>query len=206
MGTYFLQTPFWLPLLYPSMIWKNNSANKNIVLTFDDGPHPIITKEVLQILNEYKVKAHFFCVGNNVVKYPEMFQEILANGHQVGNHTFHHVNGWKTETQKYVADFMETEQVFSSQFFRPPYGKISFQQINQLKSKTKMVMWSRLSGDFDKNISKEKCLENCIRKPLRSNEIIVFHDSEKAYSNMIFALPKFIEHALEKGFSFELLK
>jgi peptidoglycan-N-acetylglucosamine deacetylase len=202
---YFIHTPFWLPLIYPKFIWRGDTAQRKLYLTFDDGPHPEITLAVLDCLRQHQIKAQFFCVGNNVSKYPSVFQQIIAEGHAVGNHTYHHKNGWATDNEMYFDEVKKTDDLMHTKFFRPPYGKIKFSQANQILKTHEVVMWSRLTGDFDKSITKEQCLKNAIGKPFKNGEIILFHDSEKAQERMLYALPLFLETALEQKFEFGLL-
>ena len=160
------------------------------------------------LLTRHKFKlrsSKFFCVGNNVSKYPSVFQQIIAEGHAVGNHTFHHKNGWATDNEMYFDEVKKTDDLMHTKFFRPPYGKIKFSQANQILKTHQVVMWSRLTADFDKSITKEQCLKNAIGKPFKNGEIILFHDSEKAQERMLYALPRFLETALEQKFEFGLL-
>lgn len=202
---YFVKSPFWLKKIYPDLIWEIPEQVKKIFLTFDDGPHPIITTQVLDLLKAYNAKATFFCIGNNVVKYPEVYKRIIDEGHSVGNHTFNHLNGWKTADELYLNDIDKTKEHIDSNLFRPPYGRISRFQIQQLlkpKYQMKLIMWSVLSGDFDPDISAEKCLNNVLLST-KTGSIIVFHDSEKAAEKMLFALPKVLEQFSKSGFAFE---
>jgi peptidoglycan/xylan/chitin deacetylase (PgdA/CDA1 family) len=202
---YFVKSPFWLKNIYPNLIWDISTQEKKLFLTFDDGPHPIITIQVLDLLKAYNAKATFFCIGNNVVKYPEVYKRIIDEGHSVGNHTFNHLNGWKTDDELYLNDINKAMEYIDSNLFRPPYGRISRFQIQQLlkpKYQMKMIMWSVLSGDFDRDISAEKCLNNVLLST-KAGSIIVFHDSEKAAEKMLYALPKVLEQFSKKGFSFE---
>ncbi len=204
---YFVKSPFWLRWLYCSCVWKVNSSEKTIYLTFDDGPHPEITPIVLDELKKYDAKATFFCIGDNVKKFPDAYKRIIAEGHAVANHTMHHLNGWKTDDAKYLDDIAAAKNWIDSDFFRPPYGRITRFQLRQLSGsrfKLKTVMWSVLSGDFDVDINGEQCLINVIRNT-QPGSIVVFHDSEKAKSRMQFALPKVLAHFHEKGFRFEKL-
>jgi peptidoglycan/xylan/chitin deacetylase (PgdA/CDA1 family) len=205
MNKYFIQSPFWLPWLYPNYLWKVKSFEKKIYLTFDDGPHPDITLFVLDCLQQYNIKAHFFLIGNNVIKHPKVYTKIVENGHAIGNHTFNHLNGWKTNADEYYNDFLETDKLLKASWFRPPYGRIRKHQATKILPKNKIMMWSKLSADFDITITKEQCLNNCIKKPLLPGEIIVFHDSEKAHQRLTYALPRFIEYALQNGFQFDLV-
>ena len=202
---YFVKSPFWFKKVYPDLFWEIPTQEKNIYLTFDDGPHPIITMQVLDLLKTYNAKATFFCIGNNVVKYPEVYKRIIDDGHAVGNHTFNHLNGWKTADELYLNDINRAMEYIDSNLFRPPYGRISRFQIQQLlkpKYQMKLIMWSVLSGDFDPDISAEKCMNNVLLST-KPGSIIVFHDSEKAAEKMLYALPKVLEQFSKKGFAFE---
>lgn len=202
---YFVKSPFWLKKIYSDLFWEIPTKEKNIFLTFDDGPHPTITMQVLDLLKAYNAKATFFCIGNNVVKYPEVYKRIIDEGHALGNHTFNHLNGWETADELYLNDINKAMEYIDSNLFRPPYGRISRFQIQQLlkpKYQMKLIMWSVLSGDFDPNISAEKCLNNVLLST-KEGSIVVFHDSEKASEKMLYALPKVLEQFSKKGFNFE---
>lgn len=178
---------------------------KEIFLTFDDGPHVSITNFVLDELKKFNAKATFFCIGDNVVKYPDVYRRILAEGHSVGNHTFNHLNGFQTDNKMYVDNVLEASKYIDSNLFRPPYGRIkTFQAkvLTQLKKPYKIIMWTVLSGDFDNSITPQRCLENVIFK-ISNGAIIVFHDSEKAAERMFYALPKVLEALTNQGYSFE---
>jgi peptidoglycan/xylan/chitin deacetylase (PgdA/CDA1 family) len=207
---YFVKTPWWLKKFYSQRLWSINTKEKIIYLTFDDGPHTKATIFVLDELKKYNAKATFFCIGKNVVAHSHVYRRILDEGHRVGNHTHQHLNGWKTKSNIYLHDIAEAARYIDSPLFRPPYGRInSFQAKNinkALKNKgAKIIMWSVLSGDFDNIITKEKCLENVIlyTKP---GSIVVFHDSEKAFSHLEYALPKILQFFSEKGYLFESLQ
>lgn len=181
------------------------STDNKMYLSFDDGPHPEITSWVLDTLKEFGAKATFFCVGENVVKYPEIYRRIIMEGHAVGNHTYNHLNGWKTNDDIYLNNISEAKKHIDSNLFRPPYGKItSFQakQLKEIKYNLKIVMWSILSGDFDKNVEPEKCAENVLLNA-KTGSIVVFHDSEKAVRNLKYALPKVLGYFKERGIDFE---
>lgn len=184
--------------LYPSLHWNVKTEKPSIYLTFDDGPTPGVTEWVLDFLKRYNAKATFFCIGKNVAAQPELYQRIIEEGHAVGNHTYHHLNGWKTSKKKYLEDIEKCTQLINSKLFRPPYGKISSQQIRELKSQFKIVMWSILSKDYDPKISKEKSLEICL-KQLKAGDIITLHDSIKAADKMKFVLENFLQHVDQKG-------
>src|SRR5688572_5464518 len=204
------RTPFVLPLLYPSLVWRVKAEQKQICLTFDDGPIYGPTEFVLDTLRQYKVRATFFCIGDNIRKHPGIFQRILAEGHAVGNHTYHHVKGWSTSVKDYISEVKSCDleisqyhQTFSSKFLRPPYGRITRSQISALTD-YKIIMWDVLSLDYRKNLSPEKCLQGTIRAT-RPGSIVVFHDSLKAETNLTYALPRFIEYFLERDYRFTLL-
>ncbi len=202
---YFIKTPRWLMKCFPSCIWKMPDHEKVIYLTFDDGPHPEATPFVLDTLKEHQAKATFFCIGKNVVEQPVIYQRIVAEGHAVGNHTFNHLNGWKTSDAMYMDNIAKAKQYIDSSLFRPPYGKITPFQLRLLAKgnfKLRPVMWSVLSGDFDGKRSKESCLQNVL-KSTGNGSIIVFHDSEKAFDKMNYALPKMLVYFKQQGYRFE---
>ncbi len=197
--------------VFSNLVWDIPNSDKKIYLTFDDGPIPEVTEWVLNILKSKDIKATFFCIGDNMKKHPEVYKRILAEGHQTGNHTFNHLNGWKTETNHYIENLklceteylkLNTEHSF---LFRPPYGKIKPSQSKAIRNLGyKIIMWDVLSYDFDSTISVEKCLENVISNT-EQGSIIVFHDSIKAEKNLKYALPKAIQVLKDKGFVFDVI-
>ena len=205
------RVPFFLPWLYPSLVWQIPTKQKQLFLTFDDGPVPGPTDFVLETLQKHNCKATFFCIGDNVRKHPEVFRKVVDQGHGIGNHTFNHVKGWSTSLRKYIENVNLCEQEFqnsklevrSLKLFRPPYGRITRSQISALQD-FKIIMWDVLTIDYNKNISPEACLRNSIRAT-RPGSIIVFHDSLKAERNMIYALPRYVEYFLEQGYQFKSL-
>jgi hypothetical protein len=202
---YFVKTPFFLQWLYSSCIWSIKTTDQKIYLSFDDGPHPVITPFVLDELKKYNAKATFFCIGDNVLKYPEVYKRIVEEGHAVGNHTHNHLNGWKTDDKKYLDNIDTAKKYIDSDLFRPPYGRITRFQLSQLKAprfKLTPIMWTVLSGDFDPSISKETCRDHVITNAT-TGSIVVFHDSEKANEKMSFALPEVLKYFSAKGFAFE---
>lgn len=201
---YLVQPTYLIKSIYPKAIWRKSNAEKKLYLTFDDGPIPEITEWVLATLKQYNVKATFFCVGDNVVKHPVVYQKIVEEQHSIGNHTFNHLNGWKTHSSAYLKNISKCKEVIKSDLFRPPYGRMKNTQYKILQKHFSIIMWDVLSGDYDKNTSPEKCLNNVI-KNYREGSIVLFHDSVKAWERLQFALPRFIEHALSKGYSFEKL-
>ena len=206
---YFIKTPWFLKKMYPGCIWDIPVHEDLLYLTFDDGPHPEATTFVLDELKKFNAKATFFCIGKNVVEYPEIYKRILLEGHRVGNHTYNHLNGWKVDDQKYIQDILEARKVIDSNIFRPPYGRITqFQNRILTTSSTqnqnelfKIIMWNVLSADFDLTVSLETCASNVIRNA-KKGSIIVFHDSQKAFPKLQFALPRVLKHFAEKNFKF----
>jgi peptidoglycan/xylan/chitin deacetylase (PgdA/CDA1 family) len=195
--------PFFLQKLFPAYTWKVNTDDKQLFLTFDDGPHPQITPWVLNILAEFNAKATFFCVADNVKKYPEVFKQIILAGHSIGNHTYHHLNGWKHSTSDYLADVKLAETYIESKLFRPPYGKITRKQAKELLPKYQIVMWDRLSVDYKKDLNIEESLRHM--KRVDKGSIIVFHDSEKAFENLQKLLPALLTNYKERGFNLNAL-
>jgi peptidoglycan/xylan/chitin deacetylase (PgdA/CDA1 family) len=206
-----IKTHWVIKKLFSNYIWDIPNNENKIYLTFDDGPTPEITNWTLNQLDHYQAKATFFCIGDNLRKYPEIYQEIIKKGHAVGNHTFNHLMGWKTKT----ADYIENAKLFESELnkisittcnlFRPPYGKIKPSQSKILRNEGyKIIMWDVLSADYDQSISPEECLENVIQN-CNSGSIIVFHDSIKGFKNLEYVLPRTLEFIKEKGFICEVL-
>ncbi len=175
-----------------------------VYITFDDGPHPEITPKVISLLRNYNAEAAFFCVGDNVRKYPDVFKYIKSEGHSVGNHSFNHLNGWKTKNNIYYKNIEKADNIISSGLFRPPFGRISPAQIRHLKKQYEIVMWSVLSYDFDARISREDCLGHSVNN-CRPGSIIVFHDSEKAKGRMFYALEGFLDYFSQKRVGFAKL-
>jgi len=207
---YFVKTPWWLKKLYPGRLWSIDTQKKILYLTFDDGPHPEATPFVLNELKKHNALATFFCIGKNVVAFPEIYKRILNEGHTAGNHTQNHLNGWKVDNKAYMNDIARAAEYIDSNLFRPPYGKISSFQATHLRSamrgrKSKIIMWDILSADFDVMVTAEQCLENVIFKS-KPGSIIVFHDSEKAFSKLQYCLPKVLQFFSEKGYRFDALK
>jgi peptidoglycan/xylan/chitin deacetylase (PgdA/CDA1 family) len=175
-----------------------------VFLTFDDGPTPGVTLEVLSILEKFNAKATFFCLGKNVEAHPELYAELSKQGHSIGNHSYSHMDGWRTEAYPYVRDVLKCAQHVSSKLFRPPYGHISRKQAQVLKSRYHLVMWDVISGDFDLKISADKCVDNVLQHT-RPGSIIVFHDSVKAAPRMLNALPRVLTALQNEGYKFSAL-
>lgn len=198
--------PRWLRMLYPSRTWSYSAREKKLYLSFDDGPHPQITPMVLDLLKEYEAKATFFCVGQNVEKHPGVFERIIAEGHSIGNHSFHHLNGWKTNDQTYLEDVQKADAVIQSNLFRPPYGRLKFTQSSKLRQiGYELIMWTLLSADYDKRLTKENCAARLV-KNIQPGAIVLFHDSEKAADRMIYALTTLLKVANEQGYRFEAIE
>lgn len=204
---YPVKTPEFVKLIFPELIWDyRKNDEKRIYLTFDDGPNPGTTPWILDTLKYYNAKATFFCVGANVEKNEELYQNILNQGHKSGNHSNNHLNGWKTKTSLYLKDVEECANKVKSNLFRPPYGKIRLKQKNLLlKQNYKIVMWDIIAGDFDENLHPETCLKN-ITNFGKEGSIIVLHDSVKAWKNLEYVLPKVLKHYSDLGYSFNALE
>ncbi len=182
-----------------------DKESRKIYLTFDDGPVPGLTEDILDILDEKEVPALFFCVGDNVRKHPKVFEKISENGHGTGNHSYSHLNGWRTPNQLYFSNIERSEAFFKTPLFRPPYGRIKPSQLRVLRKKYMIILWSLLSGDFDHKTSPYKCYRN-VADNLHNGAITLFHDNLKAKKNVLFALPRFIDHARAQGYSFSNLQ
>jgi peptidoglycan-N-acetylglucosamine deacetylase len=185
-------------------IWRIPGTEKKIYLTFDDGPIPELTPFVLETLTKYNAKATFFCVGDNVRKHPQLLNDILDNGHAVGNHTHNHFDGWKKNSDEYEHNIKRGFEYIPGNLFRPPYGHITPWQINRMKNQVYIVLWTVLSYDFDKETTPARCLRNVMRFTSRGS-IVVFHENIKAIPRIKYSLPRFIEHYSNKGFSFDAL-
>ncbi|TCD10216.1 polysaccharide deacetylase family protein [Pedobacter frigidisoli] len=217
---YLIKSPLLLKWYYPSLLWNKSRTDKVIYLTFDDGPIPNVTDFILKTLKAFNAKATFFCIGNNIVKHPEVFERVKSDGHAIGNHTFNHLKGWKTDDKTYIENTLKCQTLTKTNLFRPPYGRIKKSQIRSLESlvwssesnsqlqtsdsKLKIIMWDVLSGDFDINLAPEKCYHNVI-KNTQNGSIIVFHDSLKAFDRLEYALPRVLKYFTDQGFTFSTL-
>jgi peptidoglycan/xylan/chitin deacetylase (PgdA/CDA1 family) len=190
--------------MFPNYTWKVNADKKEIFLTFDDGPIPEVTPWVLKTLEKFNAKASFFCVGDNVRKHPEIYQQLIDRNHTIGNHTFNHLNGWMTDNISYFHNIRKCATVVKSDLFRPPYGKLKPKQTQFLSRHYKIVMWDVLSGDFDPKISADECYQKVINSA-KEGSIIVFHDSLKAFDKLKTVLPKVLDYFTELGFTFKAL-
>ena len=215
MKFYWIKTSALLKKMFSNYVWDIPNNENSVYLTFDDGPTPEITQWTLLQLKKYNAKATFFCIGNNVEKHPELFNTIIQEGHAIGNHTYNHLNGWKTETETYIKNAKQCEIRISNQqseinnrkskLFRPPYGKIKSKQAKKLMELGyKIIMWDVLSADFDSSITRKKCLNNVISN-VQSGSIIVFHDSVKGFKNLEYVLPKTLEFIKQNGYKCEAI-
>ena len=205
------QIPFFLPFLYSNRLWFGPASERKISLTFDDGPVPGITDWVLEELEKRGLKATFFMVGDNVRKHPALAQSVLAAGHQLGNHTYHHLSGWKTSTQTYLNDVASCDAILADtvgempRFFRPPYGWMSPGQAKGLVPSKKIVMWSLLSYDFDPVLSSEILIRECTSRTVPGT-IVVFHDQQKTKAQLMRVLPQYLDFLVGEGYTTQLLE
>jgi peptidoglycan/xylan/chitin deacetylase (PgdA/CDA1 family) len=182
------------------------STEKALYLTFDDGPHPTITPAVLDLLADFNAKATFFCIGDRVKRYPEIMERIVAEGHSIGNHTHHHVNGWNSSISDYVEEVHQASSMIPSKLFRPPYGRIKRKQADLLENEGyKIIMWTILSADYDHSLNKEECAGRVINE-IDNGNIYLFHDSDKGEERMLHALPILLKQATAKGFLFKRIE
>lgn len=210
MGLYFNRIPKFIRSAIPGILWDQRS-NKNIIyLTFDDGPHPDVTPEVLDILENYQAQATFFCLGQQLEKYPDLAMQMIKRGHKIGNHTYSHLNGWRTPVSQYLEDVELCQSIMNKLglpdyfLFRPPYGKISLQQFLKLRSKYYIVLWSYMTGDFDPNLT-VKLLKDRVMKCVNGGDIVVFHDGENTINSLPNHLPEILNHFSQQGFEFSVL-
>lgn len=190
--------------IWTDFIWETKQKD-TVYFTFDDGPHSSITPFVLEQLALYNAKASFFCIGKNVAAHPNVFEKIIAQGHTIGNHTYHHINGWKSSIKSYVYNVYRAQQIIPSKLFRPPYGRIRPRQAKYLlKRGYKIVMWSLLTGDFDTHLKPEDCMHQILAN-IKPGDIIVFHDSEKAWERLSYCLPKILAYCKEKNWKMAAL-
>ena len=201
---YPVRTPSFVRSLFPGLIWKKDGASKIVYLTFDDGPTPSVTENVLDQLEKFNAKATFFCVGKNVVKHQDILVEIRDRGHSVGNHTYSHLSGWKTQNKAYFEDVERCSDVIETSLFRPPYGRIKLSQAARLTREFDVIMWDVLSGDFDESLDADQCAVNVLNN-ISNGSIVVFHDSVKAWPRLRHTLPTVLKILTERGFRFEAL-
>lgn len=213
MDFYWIKTNRIIKKIFSNYTWDIPNTKKKVYLTFDDGPIPEITEWVLEELKKHNAKATFFCIGDNINKNPQILKKVITAGHAIGNHTYNHLNGWKTTTEAYLENIKRCEELIQqsginlkSKFFRPPYGKIKTRQAKEIsKLGYKIIMWDVLSADFDQNLSQEACLKNVLSNT-ESGSIIVFHDSAKAFQNLEYALPRTLAYLNENNFICDVLQ
>lgn len=207
------KTPFLIQQFFPKLLWKKPHSPRKLFLTFDDGPVPEATPQVLEHLKNYGAKATFFCVGDNIRKHPKVLEELLEEGHSLGNHTFHHIDGWTCSTEQYLENIELCQQQIlrfcpprstGKPLFRPPYGRLNLRQIRAVLPRYEIVMWDVLSGDFSTTTDAHKCLRKSIRHT-QDGSIIVFHDSLKALDKLQKVLPHFLKYFSEQGYTFDRL-
>ena len=209
MAKYWVRTPWWLKMAFPKdLVWEMPAENEpSVYITFDDGPHPSATPFALEQLAKYNAKATFFCVGENVTRYPDVYNQILQQGHTTANHTFNHMNGWKTGTDTYLRNIDKAEEHIHSTLFRPPYGRIKRSQAKMIGERHpgwKIIMWDVLAGDFDKQITPEQCLDNVLSN-IKPGSIIVFHDSDKAWERMSYTLPLVLGYCSKQNWNMKAI-
>ena len=194
--------PLLYRMLFPETLWRIHKREHTVYLTFDDGPVPEVTPWVLDTLDHYGIKATFFCVGDNVARNPELFEEVKRRGHSVGNHTMNHMQGAKVKTDVYLDNVHKAHELIQSTLFRPPHGLLRWAQSRVLRSHFTIIMYDLVSRDYSKNLTGEQVFNN-VKKYARNGSIIVFHDSLKAERNMKYALPRAIEWLKEQGYKFD---
>ena len=197
----FVKTPSLTKYLFPSLVWKKNTDQKKIWITFDDGPDEKVTPYLINVLEKFNIKATFFIIGNQAKKYPELVKLIINNGHKIGNHSFSHLNGFSTNNNKYLEDVEQAKKYIDSDIFRPPYGKITPFQIKKLKKDFKIIMWDIMSWDFKENIYPNKIYKNVIDN-VENGSIILFHNNLKSYNNLKNSLEIILEKLKDKGYQF----
>lgn len=197
--------PDWLSNWFPNYHWHGDRRVKKVYLTFDDGPTPVVTDYVLEQLAQYEFKATFFLIGDCVARHSDLKEDILNSGHRIGNHTFHHLNAWKTSTEDYLENVEFANKAIGSKLFRPPYGRITARITQKLRALDyKIVLWDVLSGDFDSKRSAASCLTTLF-KSTRNGSVIVFHDSEKAFAHLKEILPIYFKWLREEGYKADVL-
>jgi len=207
MNWYPVRIPFVLPWLFPSLLYKLPQQKPTVYISFDDGPHRGTTPWLLDFLKQEQIPASFFCTGKNIEKNPDLFRQIINEKHTVGNHTYYHLDAWKTNTDRYLEDVAQTEKLFikygqTSKLFRPPYGRFTPKLLKRLTADNyQIVMWSWLAGDFSPDLNTGKVIHKLSRK-VTNGDILVFHDSPKAFKHVKIILPKIVRHLKNQGFEF----
>lgn len=201
---YLVRTPRIIQSLFPRFTWRNSDHEKVVHLTFDDGPIPEVTPWVLEQLARYDAKATFFCVGHNVEKHPDIYEQVVDGGHLTGNHTYNHLDGWNTDNMIYLRNVRKAARMVNSNLFRPPYGRILPSQAHFLQRHYQIVMWDVLSGDFDPHLSPEDCLANVMNN-VSPGSIVVLHDSLKSFATLQFVLPRLLAELDAQGYRFDVV-
>ncbi len=199
------KTPRFLTWMYPRRTWGFSLAEKTVYLTFDDGPTYQLSDWIVDFLEHEKIKATFFCVGENIRKHPHQFQKLKEQGHQIGNHTMRHEKGTKTPWEVYKSSIDECAKLVGNNLFRPPYGRINALQSRRLSQKYRIVMWTWLSYDYDKNIRIDTILKSAKEK-IKGGDILVLHDNEKVESRLKEILPELVSIIREKGLEFGIIE
>ena len=199
------QVPAFVRNIFPEALWRMNSAEKAVYLTFDDGPIPVITPWVVDLLGEYNIKATFFMVGDNVRKHPQEYTQVVEAGHRVGNHTFNHLKGLFTDTREYLENVKKADALIHSNLFRPPHGMLRRSQYKELCKRYKFIMWDLVTRDYSRRLNGEEVLGN-VKRLVRPGSIITFHDSLRSEANLKYALPRSIDWLLEEGYSFKVFE
>lgn len=195
----------WLRWLTPNAVWRMDQNEKAVYLTFDDGPIPQATPFILDTLERFGIKATFFMVGDNVRKYPELFERIVKSEHQIGNHTFNHWSGYKHDLYQYTANIEKANELIHSHLFRPPYGWMTAeQQLWVAKHNFKIVMWDLVTRDYSKRVVAADILQN-IKKYSRNGSIITFHDSKRSIEKLRAVLPECLEWLQSQGYEFKTI-
>ena len=197
------QPAIWLRWLYPRATWRMDRNEKAVYLTFDDGPIPEATPFILDTLSQYGIKATFFMVGDNVRKYPELYNKVVAAGHRIGNHTFNHIGGFRHTITTYKANADKADQLLHTDLFRPPHGWMRWDQYIWLRRKYRIVMWDLVTRDYSKWMTAEDVLNN-VKRYTRNGSIITFHDSLKSIDKLHYALPEAIKWLKAEGYEFKV--
>ncbi len=196
--------PKFLRRLLPNLIWEIEDPD-GVFLTFDDGPTPGVTEWILSTLDKYNAKATFFVLGKNVEMYPDLYQRILDSGHRIGNHTYSHQKGWNMSLERYVEDVDFANDLLATELFRPPYAQITPSQVRMLSQRYRLIMWNVLSRDYNRKLHPKTCLSNVV-KYLDPGAIIVFHDSDKAFRNLSYTLPRTLQRIEELGLKCKVIE
>lgn len=199
-----VRPPSFLRWIYPNAIWNLPSERKVVYLTFDDGPTPVVTEKILNLLEDNQAKATFFCIGKNIEQHPELFKLVKVKGHHIGSHTYSHINGWESNSTDYITDYQKGRELAGSNLFRPPYGRILLNPLQTIQKQDKVIMWDILSKDYDASLTPETVLNNVLIN-IKPGAIIVFHDSEKAKKNVIAVLPQLLQHLKQQGYATEAI-